>query len=137
MILNIPSILTTHLCPTDPFAIPTYMLSWLNLWTSMSARQIFQGIYGVQMTYNPNGSRTASVRKPSYPQNSHSCARLWLLSAHGYLFYKLSYGHFLLLVLGDVCVAPVFFHQSHVAKSSLRTSCLRSVEAIANQFHRL
>ena len=82
----------TRLCPIDPSAILIYMPSWLNLWMSMSAPRIFQGIYGIRMTCSPNGLRTASVRKLTCFHNSYSCPRLWHPFAHGHLFYKLLHG---------------------------------------------
>lgn len=100
----------------------------------MSAQRTFQGIYGVQMICSPNGLRTVSVRQLSCSHNSHSCIRLWLLSALGYLFYKLSYGQIFLWFLGDVCGAGI---QSRIAENPLRAGYRLSVKANANKFHHL
>ena len=101
------------------------MLSWLNLWTSMSVRQTFRRVYGVQMICSMNGLQIASVRNLNCSHSSHSCIRLWLHSAHGYTLNKLSHYQF----STDLCGAGIFSIKAALQKT-------RSEQATASQSKR-
>lgn len=109
---------------------------------SMSARQIFQRICGIQMTCALNGLRTASVRKLPYSHSTRSCPCLWHLFALGQLFYKLFRGQFFFSWFSAIHVGACISASKPRCKKLVQSKLLplsrsehRSISRLLQRYH--